>query len=418
MAAVIAVAGAAVTAGSSLVVAYSAIGTLATTGLGAATAGSTGLQELKKAYSAVQPVVAKVKSAINDVNDIRAKYEALQSDLNANADSARILVEQTGFDRLSAERLDNFDRTVNGAAGVSQTIKDQLINAVHSYFGLVQLRNKKIDEHDGLIVSIQDSARSYYDQGVQISSLSDMKSHLSSTGQVPQKVAYLSALNRIQTAQLNVMRKLVWDEKRAQAFWQVNPDLLDSTALVEINSINLAADLFQAHNGIMTQQASYTANQSPVVTSFDPGGIAINLSVSDSDRSALVNTRRFRFTIAAGAGYFPLHMREIFITGFKFSMGPNSPHFSGRLVHLGRHQIQTVSGTSVEFASQPIYVGIQSGNTPDFVSILGTGNQRIHGLSAFGDWAIIADPNVPVGVLRRLQSITLTFQGNSRASTA
>jgi hypothetical protein len=80
-------------------------------------------------------------------------------------------------------------------------------------------------------------------------------------------------------------------------------------------------------------------------------------------------------------------MREFFITGFKISMDASSPQLSGRLVHLGRHQFQTVPGASVEFSSQPIYIGIQSGNTLGFISILGNmGNQRIHGLSAFGDW--------------------------------
>jgi hypothetical protein len=418
VAAVIGVVGAAVTAGTSIVAAYSAIGTLATTGLGTAAAGATALQELEKAYNDVKPVVTKVITAKNDVNDLVTKYKSLQGDLNANADSARVLVEQTSFDTLSAQKMDNFDKTVNNAAGVSQTVKDALINAVHSYFDLAQLRNKKIDEHDGLIVSIQDSARSYYEQGVQIASLSDMKSHLAATSQVPQKVAYVNALNNIQDAQLDVMRQLVWDEKRAQAFSQLNLDLINASALVEIDSIPTAAELLQAHNGILTQQASFTANQSPVVTKFDGAGIAITLSLSNSDRSILVSTRRYRFKIAPGDGHFLLHMREIFITGFKISMHPKSPQFSGTLIHLGRHQFQTVSGTNVEFASQPISVGIQSGEMSNFISVLGDRGNQIHGLSAFGDWAIVADANVSVDLLNSLRSITLTFQGNSRATSA
>lgn len=418
VAAVIGVVGAAVTAGSSLVAAYSALGTLATTGLGTAAAGATALQELQKAYNDVKPVVTKVTTAKNDVNDLLAKFRSLNNDLNANADSARVLVEQTSFDTLSAEKITNFDNTVNNAAGVPQATKDQLINAVHSYFDLEQLRNKKIAEHDGLIVSIQDSARSFFEQGVQIASLSDMRSQLSTNHQVPQKVAYVNALNNIQDAQLDVMRQLVWDEKRAQAFMQLDLDLLNASALVEISSIPTAEQLLQAHNGIRTQQLRFNANQSPPLTLFDPDGIAINLSLSDSDRSGLASTRRFRFRIVQGDGRFQLHMREIFVTGFKVSMQPSSPQFSGELVHLGRHQFQTVSGNNVEFASQPTAVGIQSGEMSDFTSVLGARGNQIHGLSAFGDWAIIADTNIPVTLLTSLQSITLTFQGNSRASIA
>jgi hypothetical protein len=418
VAAVIGVVAAAVTAGTSIVAAYSALGTLATNGIGTAAAGATALQELEKAYNDVKPVVTKVITATKDVNDLLAKYRTLTTDLNRNADSARVLVEQTSFNTVSAAKIKDFDNTVNNASGVSQTIKDQLINAVHIYFDLEQLRNKKIDDHDGLIVNIQDSARSYFEQGVQIASLSDMKSVLASTNQVPQKVAYVNALNSIQDAQLTVMKQLVWDEKRAQAFFQLNRDLLNASSLVEISSIPTAAELLQAHNGIKTQQARFSANQSQPVTPFDSAGIAVKLPLSDSDRKSLVSTRRFRFTLAPEDGHFPSHMREIFIVGFKVAMEPTSPRFSGTLVHLGRHQFQTVSGDSVEFASQPIPIGIQSGEMSDFVSALGATGNQIHGMSAFGDWAITADPNVPMNILRRLQSITVTFQGNSRASAA
>lgn len=417
VAAVVGVVGAAVTAGTSLVAAYSALGTLATDGLGTAAAGATALDELKKAYNDVKPVVTKVTTAADDVNDILAKFRSLKSDLDTNADSARVLVAQTSFDTLSAERLMNFDTTVTNAAGVPQTIKDQLINAVHAFFDLAQLRNKKIAEHDGLIVSIQDSARSFFAQGVQIAGLSDMKSQQITNNQVPQKVAFVNSLNNIQDAQLDVMKLLVWDEKRAQAFAQLDLDLLDASALVEINSVPTALQLLQAHNGIRTQQVQFSVNQSPPVTAFAPEGIAINLPLSDSDRSALVSTRRFRFSIAQKDARFPVHMREIFITGFKVSMQPKSPQFSGELVHLGRHQFQTVSGNNVEFASQPTAIGINPGEMSDFISVLGDTGNRIHGLSAFGDWAITADSNIPVELLMSLQSITLTFQGNSRAGS-
>lgn len=143
VAAVVAVVGAVATAGTSLVAAYGAISSFATTGITAA-AGATAFQTLKAAYDDVKPIVSKVETAINDVNDVKAKYDKLVSTLNTDSDSARVLVEQNAFDTMSSDRLANFDKTVNGAQGVSQDIKDRFIMATHKYFDLAQLRNKKI----------------------------------------------------------------------------------------------------------------------------------------------------------------------------------------------------------------------------------------------------------------------------------
>jgi hypothetical protein len=418
VAAVIAVAGAAVTAGTSLVAAYGAVGTLVTTGISAGAAGATALQELQNAYNSVKPIVTKIETASKDVNDLVAKYKSLQSDLSSNPDSARIAVEQSDFNSLSAERIANFDKSVNGTAGVSQDIKDQLIQAVHKYYDLVRLRNQKISDHDGLVLNIQDSARSYYEQAVQISGLSDMRSRFVSSQEIPQKLAYVAYLNKIQDAQLKAMRQIVWDEKRAQAFWQLNLGILSNTELVHINSMNTAVDLLQAHNGILTQQAQYVTGQQPIVTPFDPSGIAVILPLSRTDQKSFSSTRRFRFTVSPGDGRYPSHMKEIFVTGFKIDMSPTSLAFSGRLVHFGKHLFETISGDTVEFTSQPTYIGIQTGQSATFIDIVGTGtSQQIHGLSAFGDWAILADPNISTELLAGLTKITITFNGNSRAST-
>jgi hypothetical protein len=110
-------------------------------------------------------------------------------------------------------------------------------------------------------------------------------------------------------------------------------------------------------------------------------------------------------------------MREVFVTKFKIKMNPVNTAFTGRLVHLGRHVFQKVSGASVEFSSQPFFIPIQSGEMSEFKDLRGIGDEKIHGLSAFGEWAILAADTVDQNMLQNLQSITLTFFGNSRAST-
>ncbi len=126
VAAVIAVASAVYTAGTSVVAAYSAIGSLATTGIKAASDASSALANLKAAYDQLKPIVSKVETAINDANDIKAKYDKLQLALSADADSARVVVEQASFDKLSADRLDTFDKSINGATNVPQDTRDAL----------------------------------------------------------------------------------------------------------------------------------------------------------------------------------------------------------------------------------------------------------------------------------------------------
>jgi predicted nucleic acid-binding Zn-ribbon protein len=413
--AVVSVVGAVATAGSSLVTAYAAVGSITTAGLTTATTSANAFQQLKAAYDQAKPIVSKVETAINDVNDIKTKYDKLKVPLETDPDSARVVVEKVGFDKLSADRLATFDNNINNATGVAQSVKDELTGAVHRYFHLVQQRNTAINGYDALVVNIRTAACKVYEQEAQIHALSDLKSRWVNKNQLPQKLTYVAAMDSIQAAQLDVMRRLVWEEKRAQAFWQLNPAIISDSSLVDICRINLATDLLQAHTGILTQQAKYDQRESPTVVQFDKTGVPVILSLAT--RKSLVSSRRLRFIVRPQDGRYPSSMREIFVTGFKITTNPQSPEFSGRLAHLGRHEFETVTGKIVEFLSQPTYLVIQSGQMSEFKDFTGSGSQKIRGLSAFGDWVIFADDAVTLDTLTRLQSLTVHFFGFSRAST-
>ncbi len=292
-----------------------------------------------------------------------------------------------------------------------------LVRAVHRYFELVQSRNKKISEHDSLIVGIQDAARQYYEQSLRIEEFADMKAQLVNNQKIPEKLAYVEAIKSTQDSQLDVMRRVVWNEKRAQAFWQLDPRLLSDSSLVSINLINSAADLLNAHNGVLTQREAYLIDEHPGITQFDPSGHSIRINLNDGDRESFSATRRMRFSIGFEDGTFQQHMKEIFVTGIQVVMLPQASAFAGRLVHSGIHRFENVAGKRVEFCSYPTFIGIESGEMLTFKDILGDGDQRIHGLSPFSDWTLIADESVPISLLGHLEAITLTFMGNSRAST-
>lgn len=225
-------------------------------------------------------------------------------------------------------------------------------------------------------------------------------------------------MNRIQAAQLRRIQTLIWDEKRALAFMQIDLRIVADKSLAELHRTAIPEDLLQAHTDILEAHALYLSTQNPTATPFDPLGVAVNVLLTDDARHVLASVRRLTFKLSPDDGSFPDHMREIFITGFKVAITPPSPAFSGRLIHMGNHRFKTVDGTLVTFSSSPTFLGIQSGQTTDFVDATKlSGGASINGLSAFGDWTISVDPSVSIDLLNGIQSFTVTFMGTSRANT-
>ena len=417
--AVVAVVAAVFTAGSSLVAAYGAIGSLAATGLTAVSVGAEGISlfnELKTDYEKVKPLVTKVENAVstavNDVSDLVQKYNKLQALTNVDADCKRVVIEQTSFQNVSDDRLNQFRASVNGAAAVPQAIRDELISAVQLYFDLVQLRNKRINDHDGLIFAIQDSARQYFELGIQNKVISDLQSQVQNS--LVSEAVYVDALTNVQNTQLAIMQRRVWDEKRALAFWQLDPGVIANQSLAQFhNNTRSLTPLMQAHADIVIKFGSLAANGTPFDrTPFNPP-VRVTIRLTDAQRASLLLNRQFHFVTKQSD--FPTAMREIFVTAFKFTMNPISPEFRGQIYHLGHHEFQTVNRGLVEFTSVPVKKSFQTGNMPHFTDIrnLDSG-ASITGVSAMGNWLISADDDVPAEVLSSLQSIIIAFEGNYR----
>ncbi len=266
------------TAGSSLVAAYGAVGSLAASGVAAAAAlGSEGLSlfnQLKSDYEQFKPMVTQVETAIqtaiNNTDDLMAKYKKLQSALAANSDSARVIVEQTSFDALSDAHFQAFESAVNGVAGVDPAIKKQLTDAVQKYFDLAQLRNKKIQEYDSTVVAIQDDARQWYEMGVEAEKLNGFLGQLQ-TMLIPQE-QFLDSVTKVQSAQLTMMRRAVWDEKRSYAFSQVNPDIVSDKNLAQLHIQGMIPSvLLLAHNDILGDMGSTVSTSGTRnITPFNP----------------------------------------------------------------------------------------------------------------------------------------------------
>jgi hypothetical protein len=241
VAAVIAVVAAVFTLGSSLVAAYAALGDLAATGITAVATLEGGVDlfnTLKDDYTKISTVVKKtetaISTAVNAANELKAKYQKLQAELGADAspDSGKVIVDDAKFDSLSEDRFQAFKASVNSATAVSADIRNQLLDAVHKWFDLTTLRNKKIYEYDSSVLAIQNDARQYYEACLERAAVQTAKADLQNNSL--DLVSFQETIQRVQAAQLQVMRRAVWEEKRAFAFSRRDPSLISDAAMADI----------------------------------------------------------------------------------------------------------------------------------------------------------------------------------------
>jgi hypothetical protein len=409
--AVVAAVAAVYTAGASLVAAYGAISSLAATGIGVA-AGATGIDALKAAYEKVKPIVQKIETAAADLRAIGAKYEVIKKDLEAAENSARIIVPKEDYDILTDRQFTDFSNKINDpGVQVSAEIKNRLIQAVKRYMELVHSFNQKIYEHDSLIVQIQNTARQYYERQIEIEQVRSIEATYVAGG-VPDQVSYIDTIQRIRAAQLDVMRQLLWEEKRAEALWRVDPSVLDQSNLVQIIGVG-AGDLLQTHNGILQDYTRWNLNQSSAVTSFNQPKI-IKIILSLHQRESFRQTRRFRFVVDVDHPAFSCSMRHIFLTGVRVLVEPASAVFRGNLVHLGRQRFRRLDGILIDFASDVTRVNIETpmAHATDFTGIFSS--EKLQGLSPFSEWSIEADDNLPLGIIDQITEFQFIFDGNYR----
>jgi hypothetical protein len=135
--AIVALAGAAFTAGQSL---WLLAGTAVSSGLQIFKSVKVkGADGIERSSAELNPTYRQLLKTSATIPDVVEKFNALKKDLDVDPDSARLVLPQEDFDKLTA----NFDSDVDKAEGVDQTIKDAFKQAAHRFADLVQARNKK-----------------------------------------------------------------------------------------------------------------------------------------------------------------------------------------------------------------------------------------------------------------------------------
>lgn len=396
--AIVAVVGAAFTAGQSL---WLLAGTVASSGLAIYKSVTIkGPDGKDQQVSELNPTYTKFATAIGDIKDVVAKYNSLKKELGDNSDSARVVIPQADFDHLTS----TFDSDVDKAEGVDQAVKDAFKEAAHRFVDLVQARNKKIIERDGALLLISQIDLSIHDRTLEIQNLSDK---IAKTVNPPLQ-EYVGMLSRMSAASNDYIRNLLWDEIRGLALWKLEPISSNLTQLFGKS----VTDLVITHTQLVSEFA--------VDDVGDPGGpqpfssrVQITVPVSKAQAEQFSGHRSFTFSIHQEK--FESYMDEIVVRDVTLEV-VGLETFKGRLVHLGRHSFRKRDGkTTIEYASPPLYVGIQSSTALPPVP-LGTADQKHFGVSPLADWMLLPEDEISSTSLAGITAIKLSFDGRFRAT--
>jgi hypothetical protein len=420
--AVVAVVAAAFTAGAALVAAYEAIGDLALSGVTAYfTLGEGAVSlftQLKDDYTKFKPLVSNVEVAIqtveNDATILATKYDKLKDQLATNPDSALVIVDSTQFDTLTTAKLAEFTQAVQGAEGVPQDIKDKLIDAGTKYFHLVQLRNQKILEYDGAIMTIRSDARAYYELGIEVLKLdaannADLQHFMDAQ-------SFLDSMTKIQTSQMSYLTRSIWEEKRAYAFSVMDQSVISDDTMQSLKLWTVLPDQLQQQNQVLIRAGQSADTALFDTTSYNPS-IAATVHLTDRDRETFAQTRQFHFVLSPNN--FSAQDRRSFLldalgTGFKITCNPPLPDFNGALTHVGHHRfLKSTDGSKPDavFSSYAVRRGIQTGQMPGFTDIRNIPSTfELTGVSILGDWVLSGNAGTET-MINTLQSFTISFTG-------
>ena len=413
---VIAVVGAIYTGGTSLVAVYSSLDSFATDpSVGAEALGL--FARLKSDYESAKPIVTKVETAIASTDDIGKKFDDLKTTLTNNPNSGRLLIDQKSWDQLSKKRIDDLNGRVDGTAGVPPGIKQAFKESVQKYYDLCQVNNQMISAHDSLILQVKENATKLLELSVGSRDLSELKTRHQQSSQSTFKSQYVSTLMQIQRAQLSVMRRFVWDAKRAQAFMQVDPDLLAQDVMLKLNNLDDPIALSQFNLTLDERQIAYHEELAKNPSNPFNSPVIFQLDIHEGPRRELVSSKRLLFSITPLHNPYKASWREVFLTHVKVSMEPNGSQFSGILVNLGSHGFVDIRGNAVSFESDDLRVSV-AGDMSNPEPLIGTtSSAQGAGVGGFGNWMLIADDDVPGTFLEGLQSVSLQFQGRNRTKS-
>lgn len=400
--AIVGVASAAFTAGTSLAATYAAIGSSGFNLLNTVTI--TGKDGKTTTTKQLNPTYQDMITAGSKVSDVVSAYNKLAGALGSDPDSARIVMAQVDADSLSSD----FVKQVQ-AAPVDQSLKDDFIAQARRYYDLVQIRNKKILERDAWILKIHKLDTQISDQQNKINAIQDKRAGNAN----PELVNFAGMLTRMLEALRDDLRLLVWYETRALALWNLTPPSQDnsSTSFPQIIG-STVADLKTTHNQLAAQFLTLQAMSTAGLQPLDPP-IQVSMPVTVHDARLFGTGKLFVFSVSPQS--FPSFMTDVLVT-YVIVQVEGLPKFSGALTHSGLQRFKTFDGKSIiEYSSPPWTTGIQIADGSKAIP-LGASNGKYLGLSPFTTWVLRAADEVDSVALGGVTGISLTFQGLYRVN--
>ena len=359
-------------------------------------------KELNPTYTALFKVAGNLA-------DVYAGYQKLKAAMAANAseDSGRLMLTQQDMDAKEAD----FNAKVDQATQVDIKIREKLKAQAHAYLAAVQARNKKIADRDGAILKIWDLNTQILQNQATIDKLANDRA----TNTAPDLIAYTRMFQKIQSDFRLRLRFLVWQEMRAGQLWSLEEPGIISAPSATLNgtpvSENLlilgatASDLLLRHTLLSANYLTARASQAGGPQKIEPD-VVLSIELTPEQKSFLTKNRKLVFNVDFDSLVDSLKT-EVYMTEFSVDL-PGVAGFSGEIQHSGRQAFLRRDGKRrVEYASASLIREIVNTPSPTFV----LSDWGYLGVSPFTDWILTAGPNVSTDVLNEVQTIEIKFGG-------
>ncbi|NVD73735.1 hypothetical protein HUX88_24825 [Duganella sp. BJB1802] len=388
--AVVAVAAAIYTAGTSLEALYAD---------GAAVVGAAGavgtaidvtnmIQSLEALYASCQTFVKQVQVVEADFKKIQQAFDGLDKTL-AESDRVKVMVDPSYYDDQTIDRLNSFDSTVMHA-GISPDIEQKFIDAMHQLVNLIQTKNKKLIEHDSIILQIQAAAQVCIMLTLEANQLDTDLAKFIDNNNLPDQETYLKHLQIAQEWQLDTLRELVWYATRAVALRELNPSFIHSSA-AQLMSVDNRYDTSSLDDlkamytniGLASEINDFRTN--PLHQALGP--YVIEYTLSDADRNQLVKSGIL--TLRVPINQFDEGKTELRMTHYSFDTEPTFIGLHGILYHLGEQRfIKSTDGSVIEFSSLPVGLSIDDNTkSPNNLTEISAGDAYF-GISPLSSWKV------------------------------